>query len=197
MLNYKGTITLETQRLILISGMPGTGKSTYAQYLSENLCLPLVSYDHIKSKEWDYLEQNDLNGVLKPSFGKLAYDFFWFFCDEIMATKSSLIADYIFHPMNVNDLNALTKKHGYKAITVLFDCDVKVAYDRFTVRNKDRHPGIAVRDISYEDFEKDTKANRDFRYGDKIIHVKTNDFESVSYEDITREIITMSKGVQL
>jgi dephospho-CoA kinase len=178
--------------IILIAGMPGTGKSTYAKYLSEKINLPLVSYDRIKSKEWDYLHENGLQSVLDTSFGKMAYEFFWFFCKEIMTTKSSLVADYIFHPMNIDILHSLVNEHGYKAITVLFDCDTKIAYDRFIARNNDRHPGIMVKGISYEAFEKGTQANRDLRFETKIIHVNTDNFENVSYEDITKQIFDWS-----
>ena len=36
--------------MILVTGMPGTGKTTFAAWLSSKLHVPLVSYDNIAKK---------------------------------------------------------------------------------------------------------------------------------------------------
>lgn len=36
--------------MILISGQPGAGKSMFAGWLAEKLCLPVVSYDRLLRK---------------------------------------------------------------------------------------------------------------------------------------------------
>ena len=36
--------------MILVSGMAGTGKTSFAKWLSTELCAPLVCYDHILTK---------------------------------------------------------------------------------------------------------------------------------------------------
>jgi adenylate kinase family enzyme len=45
--------------MILVTGMPAAGKSTFAAYLSEKLHIPLVCYDHIKGKEWDLIHNTN------------------------------------------------------------------------------------------------------------------------------------------
>ena len=61
--------------MILISGMPATGKSSFADWLSKKLRVPLVSYDRILTK---LSEMN--SGSLKehPSFPMNPYEFFLF-----------------------------------------------------------------------------------------------------------------------
>lgn len=63
--------------IILIAGMAGTGKTSFAKYLSAKLNIPLVCYDNIKAKDWDI---NDKDKRLKELelFGKFSYEYFWF-----------------------------------------------------------------------------------------------------------------------
>ena len=39
--------------LIIIAGMPGTGKTTFANYLSDKMQVPLVCKDKLKEIIWD------------------------------------------------------------------------------------------------------------------------------------------------
>lgn len=179
--------------MILITGMPGVGKSTFATYLSEKLHFPLVCYDNIKEKEWDLIQDKSKQGLLASSYGKISYGFLWFFTEEIMKSHSPLIVEYFFHPMQEQILNSLIDKYNYKAITVHFDADIEVAYKRFILRNNstERHPGLKSDDINLETFKKAVQPNRDFRFGEHTILVNTNDFENVLYDDIKNQINTL------
>ena len=176
--------------MILITGMPGLGKSTYATYLSEKLCIPLVCYDHIKGKEWDLLQNESKPELFANLYGKISLEFLWFFTEEIMKSHSPLIVEYFFHPMQEPILSSLINKYDYNTITVHFDADIEVAYKRFSVRNisSERHPGLRVNDIDLETFKKAAQPNRDFRFGEHTIFVNTNDFDNISYDDITQQI---------
>lgn len=177
------------KKLILIAGMPGTGKSTFARYLSTTKHMPLVCYDEIKSKEWAILEKVDGLDNTKMT-GLFGYEYFWFFIEELMKSGSTLIAEYFFHPLNEEELNRLVDKYGYESVTVVFDSDTKIAYNRFTERNKsdERDAGLRV-NLPYQDFEKATLPNKSFCFGDKNLYVNTDDFESVSYDRIVEDII--------
>ncbi len=176
--------------MILIAGMPGAGKSTFATYLSEKLHIPLVCYDHIKEKEWDLIQDKSKQGLLASSYGKISYEFLWFFTEEIMKSHSPLIVEYFFHPMQEPALSSLINKYNYKTIMVHFDADIEVVYKRFLLRNNshERHPGLKLGDIDFESFKKGVQPNRDFSFGEYTINVNTNDFDNVSYEDITKQI---------
>jgi predicted kinase len=50
---------MPTARIIVVSGAPGTGKSTLASALAERLQLPLLSLDHIKETLADVLGVGD------------------------------------------------------------------------------------------------------------------------------------------
>jgi 2-phosphoglycerate kinase len=110
--------------IILITGMPGVGKSTFATYLSEKLHIPLVCYDHIKGKEWDLMQNESNHKMSASSYGKISYEFLWFFSEEIMKSHSPLIVEYFFHPMQKPILSSLVNRYNYNTITVHFDVSI-------------------------------------------------------------------------
>ena len=175
--------------IILIAGMAGTGKTSFAKYLSSKLNIPLVCYDNIKAKEWDIIEKNEKLKELKL-FGSFSYEYFWFFIEEIMKSSSLLIAEYFFHTINLTALNELVDKYNYKAVTVILDADVEIAYNRFITRNESKDRPEGLRGVcSFEDFEKCSEPNKAFRFGKNNIVVNTNDFNTVNYDEIIKDII--------
>jgi dephospho-CoA kinase len=175
--------------IILIAGMCGTGKTSFAEYLSKKLHIPLVCYDNIKSKDWEINNKDEKLKELKL-FGKFSYEYFWFFIEEIMKSGSPLIAEYFFHPQNLLFLNEIVKKYNYNSVTVILDADIETAYNRFIKRNEnqDRNEGLRIR-VPFEAFEKCSEPNKSFRFGENNIVVNTNDFNTINYDDIIKEIM--------
>lgn len=168
--------------MILISGMPATGKSTFADWLSKRLRVPLVSYDRILTK---LSEMN--SGSLKehPSFPMIPYEFFLFTMEENMRSSALFIADYIFSNKMVEVLDKLTEKYGYQVLNIHMNSAPETAYRRFTERNaRDAESGKIRPAVSFEDFCEATKQNRDFLYGAHLLEVNTEDFSQLSYESI-------------
>ena len=161
--------------LILVSGMPATGKTTFAEWLSSEMRVPLVCYDHIKAKLLESVKEA----------GPISYELFLFICEEIMKSSSPLIAEYLFSKQMEDTLDGLTAKYQYKTVTVHMDTPVETAYRRFSDRNS---AGIRPSDISFEKFAAFTKQNKDFRYGENFIYVDTADFSKLSYADIAEKI---------
>ena len=175
--------------IILIAGMGGTGKTTFAKYLSEKLNIPLVCYDNIKAKDWDITE-TDVELKKLKLFGKFSYEYFWFFIEEIMKSGSPVIAEYLFHPQNASKLEELVNKNNYNAITVLFDANTETAYNRFIKRNESqcREEGLRVI-MPFESFEKCTAPNKLFRFGRSNLLVNTDSFDKVNYDNIINDIM--------
>jgi len=94
-----------------------------------------------------------------------------------MKSGSSLVVDYFFHPMQIPILNDLVTKYNYEPITVLLDSSIERAYKKFIKRNESKErPEVISIEISYEDFERSAKVNRDFRYGEHKIIVNTDNY---------------------
>lgn len=176
--------------IILVSGMPGTGKTSFARWLSSKMHIPLVCYDHIKEKTIEITEASCENEEQKKLFGRFPYDFFWFSCEEIMRSSSMLIAEYFFADQMKETINMLIEKYHYQTINVHFDTSVETAHRRFHERNHNapKIEGMRPIEIPFEQFVAGTKGNKDFRYGENLIYVDTTDFTTVSYESIAEMV---------
>lgn len=164
--------------MILVSGMPGTGKSTFADWLGQRLCVPVIRYDRILRVLLDA-------GVQEK--GELGYRFFLYEMEEHMGC--TFVADYIFSTKQVDWFREMGKAHPTQTVNVHFDCSPQTAYQRYTRRNA-QEPGPRTRpEVALEHFEAVTRQNREFRFGDQVIDVDTEDFSQVSYEDIYQELI--------
>lgn len=181
--------------IILITGMPGTGKTTYARYLAEELALPLVCYDEIKSRAWE-LSRGGSPEAGAMALDVTAYGFFWYIMELLMKSRRPLIAEYFFHPDQSQTLSGLVTKYGYQTLAVQFDADVEIAYQRFSARDKsgERHQGLVIEDMGYDRFLNGVLPNREFSFGSNHIYVNTNDFGNVSYQDITERIRAFRNG---
>lgn len=178
--------------MILVSGMPGTGKTAFAKWLSPKLCAPLVCYDHIKEKTLEIMYASCNTPEQHLLFGRFPYEFFWFNCEEIMKSSSLMIAEYFFSNQKImtDVLDNLIEKYQYETITVLLDAPVETAHRRFHERNQNEPgtPGMRPKEIPFEAFAQGTQQNKDFRYGNRFIYVDTSDFSRVSYESIADQI---------
>lgn len=181
--------------LIIIAGMPGTGKTTFANYLSDKLQKTLICKDKLKEIVWDKLHYDSSQS---QKYGGLAYDLSFHFCEMLMKSKQTIIFESNFGNTCPHILKTMINTYGYKVITVLFDGDVKVIHKRFVERDvtEERHPGLVAngRFNDFEFFKKSTEPCRNFKYGDIIITVDTTDFSKVSYDDIVTKIISQSNA---
>jgi predicted kinase len=130
------------KNLIIVTGCPGCGKSSYASRICRAFpSLQLFSYDTMKEAFFDRYgfdseeEKDDLNArsLLK----------FYETLDRAMAKGNSILIEYPFCRKHVPPLKRLISKYKYQAITVLLDGDMHEFYLRVQQRNEnpDRHPG--------------------------------------------------------
>lgn len=178
------------KKMILVSGMGATGKTTFAKWLSEELCVPLVCYDHILEKTLEIARRKCENDEqVNKYYSEFPYTFFWFNCEEIMKSSSLFIAEYFFKDMMKKTLDKLTTEYQYETVTVHMDCAAELAYRRWTERNQNNSNSPRMRpDLSAEQYIESSRDNKDFRYGNHFIYVDTTDFSKVSYDDIATNI---------
>lgn len=178
--------------LILIAGMPGTGKTRLAEDLAGRLRFPLICKDRLKEILWNRLQYDTMIRTESKKYGGLAYDLSFHFCEMLMKTDRPMIFESNFAEPCPEILQRMVKQYAYRVITVLLDGDIETIHRRFLKRDttRERHPGL-VSNNYYSDFERfknGTKPCRDFSFGDVKITVDTTDFTTVSYEEILQEI---------
>ena len=75
-------------KLIIISGLPGTGKSTVAEGIAKKLSLPVLSVDPIEAAMWRA-------GISKEQTGLAAYEVVATAADEQLKLNLSVIIDAV------------------------------------------------------------------------------------------------------
>ena len=130
--------------LIIIAGMPASGKTTFANYLSNTLGLPLVCKDRLKEILWERIKYNGSIQAESQMYGGVAYDLSFHSCQELMKSTAAILFDTNLGATCPPTLKKLVEQYSYKVITVLFDGDVNVIHHRFTERDRTekRHPGL-------------------------------------------------------
>jgi hypothetical protein len=188
-----GGVDLE-KVLILIAGMPGVGKTRFANYLSEKLQIALISKDKLKEIIWDKLHFDPSIRTESRKYAGLAYDLSFYFCEMLMGTSQPVIFESNFTKLGVDIFQPMVKKYGYKVINVLFYGDPEVIRKRFVEReiSGERHPGLVMYG-SFDDielFKEAAQIHGDFKYGDVIINVDATDFSKISYDDLVEKILS-------
>ncbi|EKQ56043.1 MULTISPECIES: AAA family ATPase [unclassified Clostridium] len=190
--------------IILIAGMPASGKTTFAKRLSEELQIPMVSKDEIKEILFDTVGFHSREE--KVALGVGSMNIMYLFAESLMRTNKLIILENNFENISKPKLQELINKYHCTPITVLFDGDMKTIYNRFIERDKSptRHRGHVVNteypesinsnsispQIKFEDFQKtfEERGIRHFNISDDTIKIDTTDFDKVNYGDIINQI---------
>ena len=198
--------------LILIAGLPGTGKTTFARYLSGKMNVPMASKDILKEHLFDTLGFKNRNE--KVALGIAAADILYHFAEIHLEIGQPVILENNFENVSKPGLLKLIEKFKCKTVTVRFQTDPAVLAERFKIRDSlpERHRGHVVNTqypeargpgqdpLSYESAEiypasyftaMNERGMAVFTVGGPLIIVDTTDFSKISYESIYDEIMTM------
>lgn len=128
--------------LIIITGLPCTGKTTIARELSKLHELPVFSKDDFKELMFDHLGYS--NREQSKAYGKATYPILYHLADQMMAAKKPFILESNFsREFGSEPLSNLKEKYGYKVVILDVQCDGEVLFQRFLKRSESgkRHPG--------------------------------------------------------
>ena len=79
--------------LILVAGMPATGKTTFASYLSAHLHVPMVSKDFVKERLYDAVGFR--SRAEKVKLGAAAMQIMYDFADSCLSAGTPVILEPI------------------------------------------------------------------------------------------------------
>ncbi len=184
-------IKMPTPFLILTTGLPCTGKTTFATRLSKDLNLPLVSKDEIKELLFDSLGVNDRSWSKR--LGSTAFELLYWSIDKHLSAGQSLIVDVDFsNPKIASErLTSLSKEHNFVALTINLFTEGKVLFERFKNRSlgDERHPGH-VDHSNFDEFRPVLLVGKreDVILNGKRFEIDTSDFDAVEYDSILKEI---------
>lgn len=192
--------------LILIAGLPATGKSRFASYLQQRLNIPLLCKDSISIKEILFDTIGFQSHDEKTKLNHAALESLYYAARQILAAGSSVILENNFEWYALPGLEQMIAAYGCEPITIFFGGDERVIYRRYVERNADptRHRGhvlstcypekdnigVIPEPISLQEFQESFRKRgmSVFRIGEKRIDVDTTDFSKVDYDAILQRL---------
>lgn len=128
--------------LILVNGMPGTGKTTLARRLAQDLALKDIGKDDIKEFLFDKLGAGDRewSRCLGVAASRMLYEA----TDALLGADESCIVESAFYAEFARDeLRAITLRHDAQIVEVHLTTPAAIRMARFKDRLERgaRHPG--------------------------------------------------------
>lgn len=165
------------KKLLLITGDLATGKSTFANLLSQRYDTNVFCKDFIKEVLGDSIGFSDRAENLKLSRATMELMIFIF--SEFGKLNKSLILESNFHQAELEKLHQTAFSIHYDILTLVLRGDIPVLHKRYVNRigNENRHPVHLSTTLDvYDDFQKYTESARKEKVPGKVIHVNANDF---------------------
>jgi predicted kinase len=168
--------------LIIISGFPGTGKTTLSRNISLRYNLPLVCADELKELMSDRIGKWD-DFEIFDSVSKAAYDLVYHMTSLILSTgKSCIIEAFLLPEMAEPRIADLKKKYNCRIFQLQLRADAEKIIERYKRRHESGerhpcHPGNIPVDEFIEQKGKSKKVNVD---GETIL-LDTTDFKKIDY----------------
>ncbi len=133
---------MNTGALIIVGGLPASGKTTLARYLATTLDLPLISRDDIKEGLFDTMGIGDREWSRK--IGAASYLMMYTVLRELMRSGAIAIVESNFKPeIDSPKVGQIIEDSRCRAIQVVCTASAGVLRSRFASRatSGDRHKG--------------------------------------------------------
>ncbi len=134
--------------LIIVNGLPGTGKTTLARRLATDTGLPYFSRDGIYETLYDALECRARG--LPPSLGSAAFTLLYSVTGAVLAAGQSLIIEGCFgrSALRTAELLRIRQACEFMPFQIVCRADGRVLLERFLAR-----AGTEERHSSHQDLE--------------------------------------------
>jgi predicted kinase len=177
--------------LIIVSGLPGTGKTTLARRLAADLRLPVFSRDGLYETLYDALECQS-NGC-SPLMGHTAFTLLYFVAGSILAAGQSLIVEGFFGNIELRSAEFLRLQHSanFEPFQILCKADGRILLERFLARTgtSERHAGH--RDLEWIEQNKEQLLQgclTPLALRGQIIEIDTSTPHSFDYADLLQRV---------
>ncbi len=145
---------------IVITGPPGSGKTTVGRQIADTLRLPFINKDGIKELLFDTLGWSDVEWSKR--LGIASYAILYHLIEAELRAGASFVVESNFHPTYDNEkFAALRAKYDFVPLQVFCIAGGDVLYERFAARSTsgERHPGHGD-DMRREEFEEILRRGR-------------------------------------
>jgi hypothetical protein len=183
--------------VVIISGLPCTGKTTIARRVAERFSLPLMSKDTYKELLFDTLGWKDREW--SKGLGRASVVLLFRFLEAQLAARCSCIVESNFKAEfdTVRFLD-LQERYEFNPVQILCVSDGDVLFERFKRRAEsgERHPGHCDRS-NYDEFREMLLCGRlePLDIGGSLVEIDTTDFGAIDYAAVFALIGQCREGV--
>jgi predicted kinase len=143
---------LQSPTLVVISGVPATGKSTLARLLRDELGWPLLAKDHLKETLHDAAgSMPTFTRELSKTYGRQSIALLYTIAHELLATGVSCIVEAYFLPtLAAKDLAPLAMISRVRQVHCAVPAEVSIARYQRRFEAGLRHPVHLDREAAQE-----------------------------------------------
>lgn len=169
--------------LIIITGLPCTGKTTLGRRMAQALGWPFVHKDGIKETLFEHLGWSDR--AWSKQLGRASSELLYYFAETQLIVGRSLLIESNFDPVFATPrLLALQEKYGFVPIQIQCQADGDVLFRRFQKRSEsgERHPGHGDH-LNYAEFKTVllNGAAQRLAISGPVFEIDTTDFQKIDY----------------
>jgi predicted kinase len=182
--------------LLIVSGLPCAGKTSIAEQLAVDLCLPIMTKDGIKEQLFTALGWKDRDWSRQLS--QASVELLLYFAETQLAAGNSLIVECNFRPDLVAPrLRAMQTQYVATFFQVYCRAGIKTLYERFKARTGTRHPGHADEQYLAEFPALLEQAQQEtLDLGCPVFVVDTTDLTKVDYPALLKAVRDVQSAAQ-
>ncbi|XLQ20195.1 MAG: AAA family ATPase [Candidatus Moraniibacteriota bacterium] len=179
-------------KIIVVTGVPASGKTVFAQKVGNKFNLPLFSKDSLKELLFDYVGVE--NRDLSRKFGMASFELLYEITEQLMRTDVAHVIEGNFdREFASNVLNKKMEKYDCEFLQFNFYAQKNIIRERFEKRwdnrnvKNSRHKGHMDNE-NLEIVENTGGKNKALDIPGELIEVDTTNFDNVDYKQLNQKI---------
>lgn len=166
---------------MIITGPLGALKTTLARQLSDALGMPLLCKDDIKASLFDKAKgKKDSKALSQATFLNML---------KQLPSLSSVILEANFKQNEYDQLIALLQELDRPRITLYLSAEAKVLYQRYTKRQKNRHPAhLAYQTMSFKHFQQSIDEHTLNVFNENVLYIDTTTFTPQDFNLLQKKL---------
>lgn len=170
---------MEKTQIIIVNGLPCTGKTTIAREIAEHLGWPFIYKDGIKEILFDTIGWSDRAWSKKMSLA--AYELMYHQMEQLLKAKTTFVMESNFRAdVHRKRLVDLQKQYNFEPLEILCYANGEKLFKRFKerARNGTRHPGH-VDEFTFDELRMELLAGKTtpLKLSEAVLEVDTTVFE--------------------
>jgi predicted kinase len=178
--------------LVIVTGLPCTGKTALAHRLAREIPLPIIAKDDIKENLFDSLGWSDRDWSMK--LGRAAILLLYQWVETLLRAGMPLIAETYFHPdLAQVQFQAIQARTPFRPFVIECIAEGEILMQRWQnrLKNGERHPGHVDETASDAAVRAVLLQGRDappLKIGNIWQTIDTTDFAAIHFNKLVDEI---------